>query len=234
MSSEKIFNALGKLSDDLISEAEIIPSAHKNTTLRFRWKPLVAACLVICLFAALITIDGKQTIDNPLIIKAHAVSVDGQPYIAQLSLNERIQLVETEFFFEGENKYENKYYAFDLTLAEGMYLHLAAVDDQWNPILDKSIHYGDEEANLPCWALKEGNDIAVIGTDLEGNVLDAYVNGTAQPRMKDKSMIWRVNNEGMNRCIIDCFDEDFNCVVSYYLEITECDGLFYAEIVKIV
>ena len=47
-------------------------------------------------------------------------------------------------------------------------------------------------------------------------------------------MIWRVNDDGRNRCIIDCFNEDFNRVVSYYLEITERDGLFYAEIVKIV
>ena len=51
MSSEKIFNALGKLSDDLISEAEIIPSARKNTTLRFRWKPLAAACLAVIMLA---------------------------------------------------------------------------------------------------------------------------------------------------------------------------------------
>lgn len=51
MSSEKIFNALGKLSDDLISEAEIIPSARKNTTFRFRWKPLAAACLAVIMLA---------------------------------------------------------------------------------------------------------------------------------------------------------------------------------------
>lgn len=233
MNNEKVFLAIGNLSDDLVADAEITELPAQKATLRYNWKPLVAACLVICLLGALVPMWGNQPIDNPLVITAKAVSVEGQTYTAQLSLGEQIQLVETEFFFEGENKYENKYYAFDLTLADGMYLHLAAVDDQWNPILDKSIHYGDEEANLPCWALKEGNDIAVIGTDLDGKVLDAYVNGTAQPRMKDKSMIWRVNNEGMNRCIINCYDEDFACVASYYLEIVQINGNYYAEIVTI-
>ena len=229
MSSEKIFSALGKLSDDLISDAEIVPSASKSTALHFRWKPLIAACLVICLLGALFPMWGNQSIDNPLVITAKAVSVEGQPYTAQLALGDRIQLVETEFFFEGDNKY----YAFDLTLVDGMYLQLSAVDDQWNLILDRSIHSGDEEANLPCWALTEGNDIAVIGTDLDGKVLDAYINGTAQPRMKSKSMIWRVNDEGMNRCIINCFDEDFACVASYHLEIVQFNDAYFAEIVTI-
>lgn len=229
MSSEKIFNALGKLSDDLISEAEIIPSAHKNTILHIRWKPLVAACLLICLLGALVSMVGNKPIDNPLVITAKAVSVEGQPYTAQLALGDRIQLVETEFFFEGDNKY----YSFDLTLVDGMYLQLSAVDDQWNVILDKNIHYSGEETELPYWALTEGNEIATISTDLDGKVLDAYENGSALPRMHGNSMIWRVNEDSMTRCIIDCFDKNFDRVVSYHLEIVQINGSYFAEIVTI-
>ena len=221
----RLYDAIGEIRDDYIVDAETAVPANSH----FLWKPLVAACLVICLLGALVPMRGNQPIDNPLVITAKAVSVEGQPYTAQLTLGDRIQLVETEFFFEGDHKY----YAFDLTLVDGMYLQLSAVDEQWNVILDKSIHYGDKEAKLPCWALTKGSEIAVIGTDLDGNVLDAYVNGTAQPRMKGKSMIWRVNDEGMTRCIINCFDKDFACVVSYHLEIIQVDDDYYAEIVTI-
>lgn len=229
MSSENLFIALGKLSDDLVAEAAIITSTRKNTTRTFRWKSIVAACLVICIIASVVHYMGHLPIENPLVITAHAVSVDGKPYTAQLSLGERIQLVETEFYFEGDNKY----YAFDLSLVDGMYLQLSAVDDQWNVILDKSIHYSDEATALPYWALTEGNEIATVSTDADGKVLEAYINGSATPRMKGKSMIWRVNKDGMSRCIIDCFDADFDRVASYYLEIVQIDNSIFAEIKNI-
>lgn len=229
MSSENLFIALGKLSDDLVAEAAITASTRKNTTRVFGWKSIVAACLVICIIASVVQYMGHLPIENPLVIKAHAVSVDGQPYTAQLSLGERIQLIETEFFFEGDNKY----YAFDLTLVDGMYLQLSAVNDQWNVILDKSIHYSGEETTLPYWALTEGYEIATVSTDAEGNVLEAYVNGSVQPQMKGRSMIWRVNTDDMNRCIIDCFNKDFERVASYHLVIVQINDSYYAEIVNI-
>lgn len=229
MNNEQVFCAIGNISDDLISDAEITEGSHKKATMRFRWKPLIAACLVICLLGALVPMWRNQPINNPLVITAKAVSVEGQPYTAQLSLGDRIQLVETEFIFEGDNKY----YTFDLTLVDGMYLQLSAVDDQWNLKLDKGVHYSGEDNVLPYWALTKGNEIAVISTDLDGKVLEAYVNGTAQPRMKGKSMIWRVNEDGMTRCIIDCFNQNFDRVASYYLEIVHINDDYYAEIVAI-
>lgn len=229
MNNEQVFCAIGNISDDLISDAEITEGSHKKATMRFRWKPLIAACLVICLLGALVPMWRNQPMNNPLVITAKAVSVEGQPYTAQLSLGDRIQLVETEFIFEGDNKY----YTFDLTLVDGMYLQLSAVDDQWNLKLDKGVHYSGEDNVLPYWALTKGNEIAVISTDLDGKVLEAYVNGTAQPRMKGKSMIWRVNEDGMTRCIIDCFDENFSRVASYHLEIVQINDNYYAEIVTI-
>ena len=229
MNNEQVFCAIGNISDDLISDAEITEGSHKKATMRFRWKPLIAACLVICLLGALVPMWRNQPMNNPLVITAKAVSVEGQPYTAQLSLGDRIQLVETEFIFEGDNKY----YTFDLTLVDGMYLQLSAVDDQWNLKLDKGVHYSGEDNVLPYWALTKGNEIAVISTDFDGKVLEAYVNGTAQPRMKGKSMIWRVNEDGMTRCIIDCFDENFSRVASYHLEIVQINDNYYAEIVTI-
>lgn len=230
MSNEMIFVAIGNISDDLVADAEITERPPQEATLRYNWKALVAACLVICILAALVPMRANQPIDNPLVIRAKAVSAEGQPYTAQLSLGDRIQLVETEFFFEGDNKY----YAFDLTLVDGMYLQLSAVDDQWDLILDKSIHYSEEETVVPYWALTKGDEIAIISTDLDGKVLDAYVNGSAQPRMKGNSMIWRVNEDGMTRCIIDCFDKNFTRVVSYHLEIVQIDNSYYAEIVSML
>ena len=229
MNNEKLFSAIGNLSDDLVADAEITELPAQKPTLRYNWKPLVAACLVICLLGTLVPMRGNQPIDNPLVITVKAVSVEGQSYTAQLTLGDRIQLVETEFFFEGDHKY----YAFDLTLVDGMYLQLSAVDDQWGLILDKSIHYSGEETVVPYWALTKGNEIATISTDLDGKVLEAYVNGTAQPQMHGKSMIWRVNDEGMTRCIIDCFNKDFDRVVSYHLEIVQINRNYYAEIVTI-
>lgn len=229
MNNEIVFGAIGNLSDDLVADAEITEPPAKKLILRNNWKPLVAACLVICLLGTVVPMLGNQPVDNPLVITAKAVSVEGQPYTAQLTLGDRIQLVETEFFFEGDYKY----YAFDLTLVDGMYLQLSAVDDQWNLILDKNIHYSGEETIVPYWALTKGSEIATISTDLDGNVLEAYVNGTAQPRMKGKSMIWRVNEDGMTHCIIDCFDGSFTRVASYHLEIVQINDNYYAEIVTI-
>lgn len=51
MSTEIIFAAIGELSDDLIADAAITTNTGKNTIHIFRWKPLVAACLVIILLA---------------------------------------------------------------------------------------------------------------------------------------------------------------------------------------
>lgn len=51
MSNEIIFNAIGKLSDDLVADAAIITGDRKKTIRLFRWKPLVAACLAVIMLA---------------------------------------------------------------------------------------------------------------------------------------------------------------------------------------
>lgn len=51
MSNEKIFNAIGNLSDDLIADAAISTDDSKAKIHHFRWKPLIAACLAIVMLA---------------------------------------------------------------------------------------------------------------------------------------------------------------------------------------
>ena len=229
MKKEKLFEMIADIDESYINDARIPKKKHTKKTW-FRWGPM-AACLIFILAMFVAPLANQHAIDNPLVIKAYAVGIDDQAVTVSLSLGERIQLSPTAFCFDAADAYE--YFAFDLLLVDGIFLQLSSVDENWELILDKEIHYSDEMIT-PYWALTEGNEIALITTDVEGNVSQAYKDGTEQPRMKGNEMIWRVNDDGRNRCIIDCFNEDFNRVVSYYLEITERDGLFYAEIVKIV
>lgn len=228
MKKEKLFELFGDINENYISDAHGTQSKKSRPV----WIRLGAAvaCIALLLVVCSAPLWNEQPIDNPLIIKAYAVGVNNQEFATNLSLGERIQLSPTEFYFEGD--YE--YFSFDLSLMDGLYLQLSSVDENWELILDKEIHYSDEETVPPYWALTEGNEIAIISTDLQGNVFQAYKDGSEQPRMKGSAMIWRVNNDGVNRCIIECFDNDFNRIVSYHLEITESNGLYYAEIVKIV
>ena len=51
MRQEIIFSAIGEISDDLISDAEISTFALQITVHLFRWKAIVAACLIIVMLA---------------------------------------------------------------------------------------------------------------------------------------------------------------------------------------
>lgn len=228
MKKESFFEIFGDINEDFVSDA------HKTKKKMYRpiWIRIGAAvaCVALLLVVRSAPLWNEQPVNNPLIIKAYAVDINNQEFATNLSLGERIQLSPTEFYFEGD--YE--YFSFDLSLMDGLYLQLSSVDENWDLILDKGIHGSDEEIVPPYWALTEGNEIAIISTDLQGNVFQSYKDGSEQPRMKGNAMIWRVNNDGVNRCIIECFDNNFNRIVSYHLEITESNGLYYAEIVKIV
>lgn len=180
-------------------------------------------------FFLLVSTTSEHSTENPLVITVQAVSNDGKSITTNLSLGEQVQLSPVEFYYDGSLAC----YTFDLSLVEGMYLQLSAVDENWELILDKEVHSSGETTTPPYWALTDGDDIAIVSTDLEGNVFQSYKDGVEYPRFKGSSMIWRPNDDGANRCIIDCFDEQFNRVVSYFLEITQVDGVYYAEIVKI-
>ena len=229
MKKEKLFEMIADIDEYYIHGARI--PKKKNAKKAWVRRGTIAACIILILTLLIAPLTDQHTIDDPLVIKAYAIGADDRSVPVSLSLGERIQLSPTSFCFAADD--DNEYFAFDLSLVDGMYLQLISVDENWEWILDKEIHYSDDPT-LPYWALTAGNEIALISTDAEGNVNQAYKAGSAQPRMKGNEMIWRVNDDGRNRCIINCFNKDFECVVSYYLEITECDGLFDAEIVKIV
>lgn len=216
-----------ELIDPTYIEAAEVATA-KRKTIKLPKVIAIAACICLVLTATFNLIPMNGTIDNPLIITAYAAGIDGSSVPTNLAVGERIQLSSSNFYLDDYYKW----FAFDLTLVEGMYLQLSSVDEDWSLILDKEIHYSGDIPQTPCWALTEGSDIAIIGTDLNGDVLQSYKDGTAKPRFKGNSMLWRPNDEGINRCIIECFDSQFNRVVSYYLEITEDSGIYFAEIIK--
>lgn len=226
MRGNELLDKMDLIDSKYIEAAEVATAKRKI----IKWPKFVAiaACICLLLTATFNLIPMKKTIDNPLIITAYAAGLDGSSIPTNLAIGERIQLSSSNFYLDDYYKW----FAFDLTLVEGMYLQLSSVDENWNLILDKEIHYSGDIPKTPYWALTEGSDIAIIGTDLNGDVLQAYKDGTAKPRFKDNSMLWRPNDEGINRCIIQCFDSQFKRVVSYYLEITEDSGVYFAEIIK--
>ena len=46
-------------------------------------------------------------------------------------------------------------------------------------------------------------------------------------------MLTKYDTKGHNRNIIGVFDEEYDLLAVYYLEITEENGEYYAEVVKI-
>ena len=69
--------------------------------------------------------------------------------------------------------------------------------------------------------------------DDDGKVIPPGVNWFSSPRLKGSDLIWRPNDKDMNRAIIGVFDENYELLSVYYLEITEESGEYYAEVVKI-
>lgn len=203
--------------------------ALKKRSRRRVWFVLTFFTMVLCFILTVPQLKADTSINNPLVVIAHAVDVDGANYMTALTLGEKIPLAPAVFPHENFKEC----YAFDLSLVDGVYLQLSSVDQNWNLVLDKEIHSSEDVSNFPYWALVEGSEISVISTDLSGNVLQGYKDGSLLPRMKGNSMIWRPNNAGVNRCIIDCYDTQFIHLRSYYIEITKADNVYYAEVVKI-
>ena len=83
------------------------------------------------------------------------------------------------------------------------------------------------------WAATEGDDIWMVHLDSEGKVIPPEADNLLTPKLKGSDFIWRPNDKDMNRAIIGVFDEAYDLLAAYYLEITEENGEDYAEVVKI-
>ena len=188
----------------------------------------ITLCIILCILPYL----KNQPVEYPLVIKANAVDMDGNEYVATLSLDERVQLSSASSYLIGD--YEC--YAFDLSLIGAKYLSIYVVGEDWIFYPDTSIHYytGEEDLEIPYWAYSEGDELSFVIGDFDKKKPEGYIDGTFKPFQKGTSLIWRVNNDNMTRCVIDCYDADFDFICTYRLQIIESDEVYYAEIADIL
>lgn len=235
MKNEKILNALGKINDDMIADARIGTPAKKSTPKWVRWVAMAAClCLIVAASSLIAPLFGgesgdKTTSINPLVITVYAESLDGTTVPVALKLGEKVKMHPTSHAqledFDG--------YAINLTLFEAKYVHLRAVDKNWETIRFPTDEiYADTKLEYN-WAATEGDDIWVVHLDAEGKVIPPEADNLLIPKLKGSDFIWRPNDADMNRAIIGVYDEAYNLLATYYLEVTEESGDYYAEVVKI-
>ena len=237
MKNERILNALGKINDDMIADAKIGTQAKKTTPQWVR-RVAIAACLFLIVTASALIFPllggepGDSTIKvpiNPLVITVYAKSEDGTIVPTALKLGEKVKMYPQKSNwmddFEG--------YAINLTVLEAKYVTSLAVDENWETIRypgDSTQYDFDEDCN---WALSQGDDIWWVWLDQDGKVIPPGVDELLSPKLKGSEILWRPNTKGHNRSIIGVFDEEYDLLAVYYLEITEENGDYCAEVVKI-
>ena len=235
MKNERILNAIGKINDDMIADAKIGAHAKKSTPQWVRGVAMAAClCLIVAAGALLAPLLGEEQGDNrisinPLVITVYAKSEDGTIVPTALKVGEKVKMHPAASTwlenFEG--------YAINLTLLDAKYVSAWAVDENWETIRypgDSSQYNFDEDCN---WALTEGDDIWWVYLDGDGKVIPPGASELTSPKRRGSEVLWRPNNKGHNRQIIGVFDEDYKLLVVYYLEITENNGEYYTEVVKV-
>jgi len=230
--SKKILTAMGKISDDLIEDADI--ASNKKPQRSVWWKVVaIAACLCLLITGGsmignLFGVEENANF-NPLVITVYAQSEDGSIVPTALKVGEKVKMYPKSSAqwedFEG--------YAINLTLLEAKYVYLRAVDENWKSIRYPGDNYLYNFAEDVNWAMTEGSDIWVVHLDLDGKIIPPNGNELGSPKLKGSEIIWRPNNDGHNREIIGVFGEDYELLAVYFLEITEENGDYYAEVVKI-
>lgn len=234
MKNERILNALGKINDDMIADAKIGAQAKKTTPQWVRWVAMAAClCLIVTASALIAPLFGGEPGDNtisinPLVITVYAKSEDGTIVPTALKLGEKVKL------YAATSPHTENFdgYAFDLTLLEAKYVYPMAVTEDWEPKLypGDSSQYTDDDFH---WALTEGDDIYVVHRWPDGSVVRPGEHELGDPQPHGSAIIWRPNDDGLNRNIISVYSDDFELLAQYYLEITEENGEYYAEVVKI-
>lgn len=230
MKSEKIFNAIGKISDELIEDASIM-SKKVQAKVWIRWVA-VAACLSLLItggtiIAPFLTENDPVVNLNPLLITVYARGEDGAIIPTALKVGEKVKL------YPATSPYTDNFngYAFDLTLLEAKYVRPTAVTEDWEPKLYPGYDYWYTEDDFH-WSLTEGDDIYVVAEDKNGNAVPIDLEKGPSPH--GSAVIWRPNDDGLSRNIISVYGDDCKLMARYYLEITEMNGDYYAEVVKIV
>ena len=176
---------------------------------------------ILCIFTAEPALKSEN-------ISVFAQNDEGAIIVTPLNVGEKVKMYpKTSTQLQG---FEG--YAFDLTLLDAKYVYPIAVTENWEPKLypGDSTQYTDDDFH---WALTEGNDIYVVHRWPDGSPVRPGEHERGDPSPHGSAIIWRPNNDGLNRTIISVYSEDFELIANYYLEITEEYGEYYAEIVKI-
>lgn len=231
MRSKKILIAMGKISDDLIEDADI--ASNKKPQRSVWWKVVaIAACLCLLITGGsmignLLGVEENANF-NPLVITVYAQSEDGSIVPTALKVGEKVKM------YSATSPHAENFdgYAFDLTLLGAKYVCPTAVTEDWKPKLysGDSVQFTDDDFH---WALTEGDDIYIVHRWPNGSVVRPGEHELGDPAPHGSAIIWRPNDDGLNRNIISVYGDDFELLAKYYLEITEMGGDYYAEIVKI-
>ena len=233
MKSYELLDAIGEAQDMYVVDAKM--SKKKKA---FAWVKLVATAACLCLIIAVSALiaplfggePGDSTISiNPLVITVYAKSEDGTILRTALKLGEKVKMHPASSTqledFDG--------YAINLTLFDAKYVYLRCVDKNWNTLRFPTDEiYADTKLEYH-WAATEGDDIWMVHLDSKGKVIPPEADNLLTPKRKGSDFIWRPNDKDMNRAIIGVFDEEYDLLTVYYLEITEENGEHYAEVVKI-
>lgn len=192
-----------------------------------RWAGLAAALAVLALVVALGTFSpSTQQQGIPLTIKVYAEDANGEKLYTTLELNKKVKL------YPAVSSYDDEFtgFAFDMTLLPGMHVALAVVDKDGRVLTNEEAC--GEEYDKIRWAMTEGEDVSYIMPYRDESVPDEYKNGTDLPKKKGKSVIWIPNEEGNNYVRLGCYNAEFERVVTFYLEMSEENGDYYAEIIR--
>ena len=229
MKSQRILSALGQISDVMIADARIDTAKKKSAPQWVRWAA-AAACL--CLLTAVgygIAPLLDRDSGNPLVMTVYAKSADGTVIETPLQVGEKVKMYpQTSTLWE-----DFEGYAINLTLFEAKYVFSSAVDENWKTLRypgDSSLYNFAEDVN---WATTEGDAIWWVHLDQAGEVIRPGEDTLMSPKLKGSEILWRPNNKGHNRAIIGAFDEKYELLAVYYLEIVEENGEYYAQILVV-
>ena len=192
-----------------------------------RWAGLATALAVLAVVVALGTISpSTQQQGMPLTIKVYAEDANGEKLYTTLELNQKVKL------YPAVSSYDDEFtgFAFDMTLLPGMHVAIAVVDEDGRVLTNEEAC--GEEYDKIRWAMTGGDDVSYIMPYRDESVPEEYKNGTDLPKKKGKSVIWIPNEEGNNYVRLGCYNAEFERVVTFYLEMSEENGDYYAEIIR--
>lgn len=227
-----LMNKIGltaKQKNNILSEClkEANIKKQRKGNIGGQWAGLAAALVILAVVIVLGAFSpSTQQQGIPLVVSVYAEGVNGEKLYTTLELNKKVKL------YPAVSSYDDEFtgFAFDMTLLPGMHVALAVVDKDGRVLTNEEAC--GEEYDKIRWAMTGGDDISYIMPYRDESVPEEYKNGTDLPKKKGKSVIWIPNEEGNNYVRLGCYNAEFERVVTFYLEMSEENGDYYAEIIR--